>query len=286
MSGRISSRDYERLCAYLDGQLPPHERGQMAHELHKRPDLQRELEQLRRTRQVLRSVPMHKVPHNFILTRAMAAARRSPLILPIFQFASALSTLAVVVLLVLDLSMGTLFQSASAANAPLAAVRSAAAAATETPAPQIIEWNNTGSGGGSAATGLGGGYGGGPSVANSSMAVSTETTGVATDMTQKMATPPAPEQPMLSVPQAQATPQPEATQAPSFSAQSGNDNPILGIPPANQQGKIIVSPTATPTSAPESVVTEVFPFRRIIELGLALLAVGTAIAALFLRRQR
>jgi hypothetical protein len=285
MSGRISSRDYERLCAYLDGQLPAHEQGQMAHELQKRPELRHELDQLRITRQALRSVPMRKVPHNFSLTRAMVATRKTPVILPIFQFASALSTLAVVVLLVLDLSMGTLFGSNTAASVPQAAVHSAEVATQESN-PQIIEWNNTGSGGGSAATGLGGGYGGGPAVANSSMAVSTETTGVATDMTQKMATPPAPEQPMLSVPQAQATPLPEATQAPSFSAQSGNDNPILGIPPANQQGKIIVSPTATPTSAPESVVTEVFPFRRIIELGLALLAVGTAIAALFLRRQR
>ena len=293
MSGRISSRDYERLCAYLDGQLPAHERGQMTRELQKRPDLHRELEALRRTRQVLRSVPMHKVPHNFILTRAMAANKKSPVLLPIFQFASAFSTLAVVVLLVLDLSMGTLFQAASAANAPLAAIRSADMAATEAPAPQIIEWNNTGSGGASAAAAplaLGGGYGGGPSTANSSMAVPTEAVGgpteaagVSTDMTQLMATPPAP-------PAGTSAPgeTPAPTASSSFSAQSENNSaangPILGVPPTGQQGKIIV--TATPTSAPESVVATVFPFRRVLELALALLAVGMALAAWLVRRQR
>ncbi|MGD0707268.1 MAG: hypothetical protein ABSA51_02305 [Anaerolineaceae bacterium] len=295
MSGRISSRDYERLCAYLDGQLPAHERGQMTRELQKRPDLHRELEALRRTRQVLRSVPMHKVPHNFILTRAMVATRKSPLVLPIFQFASALSTLAVVVLLVLDLSMGTLFQSASVANAPLAAVRSAAMAVTETPAPQIIEWNNTGSGGGSAAAAplaLGGGYGGGPSTAKSVMAGPTEAAGgpteaagVSTDMTQLVATPPAPP---TGIPAHGETPAPTAVS--SFSAQSENNGaangPILGVPPAGQQGKIIVSPTPTPTSAPESVVATVFPIRRLLELALALLAVGMALAAWLVRRQR
>jgi hypothetical protein len=197
--------------------------------------------------------------------------------------------------LVLDLSMGTLFQSASAANAPQAAVRSADMAATETPAPQIIEWNNSSSGGGVSAAplALGGGYGGGPSTAKSVMAVPglpteaagvpTETAGVSTDTTQLMATPPAP---------SAGTPAPGETSAPtaapSFSAQSENNGavngPILGVPPTGQQGKIIV--TAAPTSAPESVVTEVFPFRRVLELALALLAVGMALAAWFVRRQR
>ena len=314
MSGRISSRDYERLCAYLDGQLPNHEQGQMAHELQKRPDLRQELEQLRRTRQVLRSVPMHKVPHNFILTRAMVTTRKSPLLIPIFQFASALSTLAVVVLLILDLSMGTLFQSAAAASAPKAAVRVAAVAATQAPSPQIIEWNNaTGGGSGSvmaAPLGLGGGNGGGPSTTSSGLAAPTEAPGVASDMTALSAMTPAPStlpteavgvalsaptpevvQPMLNT--TSATVQPPAmpvapTAAPAFSAQSennsANNSPILGIPPADQQGKIITSPT--PTSAPESVVSVVFPFRRLLELVLALLAVGTAVAALLLRRQR
>ena len=298
MSGRISSRDYERLCAYLDGQLPGHEQGQMAHELKKRPDLRRELDQLRRTRQVLRSVPMHKVPHNFVLTRAMVATKKAPLLVPIFQLGSALTTLAVMVLLVLDLSMGTLFQSASVANAPLAAVRAADTTVTEAPSPQIIEWNNPGSGGGSVDAvpqGKGGGYGGGPSTASSGLAVSTEAAGGPTDMTQMVATPPAVPtesipQPMFNAAQATEVPAPATPAAPTaaqvFSAQSEStgsaNSPILGIPPADQQGKIIV--TATPV-APVSVVSAVFPFRRVIELALALLAVGMALAAWLVRRQ-
>ena len=94
-------------------------------------------------------------------------------------------------------------------------------------------------------------------------------------MTQLMAPPPAP-------PAGTSAPgeTPAPTASSSFSAQSENNSaangPILGVPPTGQQGKIIV--TATPTSASESVVATVFPFRRVLELALALLAVGISVA--------
>ncbi len=113
MRARIRMRDYEQLSAYIDGQLTPNERRKMEERLRARPDLQVVLEEINRTRTLIRAVPRRRAPRNFTLTPAMVEdlrAGRKPgsifNLFPALSFASALATLALVATLVLDLVPG------------------------------------------------------------------------------------------------------------------------------------------------------------------------------------
>jgi hypothetical protein len=64
--GRISRKDLERLSAYLDGELSPEERLIVEARLASEPQLRSRLEQLRRIRELLRSLPPISVPPNVV----------------------------------------------------------------------------------------------------------------------------------------------------------------------------------------------------------------------------
>lgn len=103
MMTRISNRDWEALSAYLDGQLSLKERDRLEARLKASADLQDALEQLRRTRSVLRSLPPVRAPRNFTLTPQMVRARAAPSpAYPIFRFASALAAVLLVLVLLGD----------------------------------------------------------------------------------------------------------------------------------------------------------------------------------------
>lgn len=72
----LSSRDLELLSAYLDRQLPSQEQRRLEERLKLNPALQNALDELRRTRVMLRSLPKVRAPRNFTLTPAMIPARR------------------------------------------------------------------------------------------------------------------------------------------------------------------------------------------------------------------
>jgi len=76
MISKISARDWETLSAYLDEQLTSKERSQLAARLEVNQDLREALENLRRIRAALRSVPRVRAPRNFTLTLEMAGIRQ------------------------------------------------------------------------------------------------------------------------------------------------------------------------------------------------------------------
>jgi negative regulator of sigma E activity len=131
MTKNISMREWEALSAYLDGQLPAKERIRLETQLNQAPELRSALEDLRRTRAVLRSQPKVRAPRNFTLTPDMAGlkarpARRAPAY-PFFRLASALATFLFLLVLVGDLTglpsrlgFGGAAQPAQVAMAPAA----------------------------------------------------------------------------------------------------------------------------------------------------------------------
>src|SRR5450756_475407 len=97
MTPRIFPDDWEILSAYLDGQLSDREMTQLRQRLDAQPELQRALDELQRTKMVLRSAPRRRVPRNFTLTPAMAPTPKPWYRLaPTLSFASALAFLLLV----------------------------------------------------------------------------------------------------------------------------------------------------------------------------------------------
>lgn len=107
MKAKNSPRDIELLSAYLDQQLDSGKRARLEARMRAEPELRSAIDDLRRTRALLRSLPRLKAPRNFTLTPQMvgrvqareSSARR---IYPVFQFASALASLLLVVVLLGD----------------------------------------------------------------------------------------------------------------------------------------------------------------------------------------
>ena len=126
---RIPQRGLERLSAYLDGALSTREAARMEARLREDPALQKALEELRHTSVLLRSLPMARVPRNFTITPQMVGqAVRRPAY-PALRLATALASLALVLMVGFDALSGTLLQGA---QAPLAAYR-------EVPAAEVAE---------------------------------------------------------------------------------------------------------------------------------------------------
>lgn len=106
MTKPISQRQWEALSAYLDGELNPKERERLEGQLRSRIELQESLDELRRTRQVLRKTPRRKAPRNFTLTPSMVG---SPSLsnqavgwFTTLRFSSALASLLLVLVLLSD----------------------------------------------------------------------------------------------------------------------------------------------------------------------------------------
>ncbi len=95
MKKQISSRDWETLSVYLDGQVRPRARASLEARLQTDPSLSAALDELRRTRNVLRSLPRLRAPRNFTLTPQMAGQPRviASRLYPAFRLASALASL-------------------------------------------------------------------------------------------------------------------------------------------------------------------------------------------------
>jgi len=103
MKAQITNHDYEQLSAYMDGQLAAAEQRKLESRLHEHPELQVALDELTRTRTLLRTAPRRRAPRNFTLTPAMVGSmppRRSRTFLNLFptlSFASALAAFALVI---------------------------------------------------------------------------------------------------------------------------------------------------------------------------------------------
>jgi hypothetical protein len=98
MKTNISNRDWELLSEYIDQQLSPGKQSKLELRIQREPELRSALEDLRRTRYILRSAPRLKAPRNFTLKPHMVPQRKPSRVYPFFQLASAMA--AVLLLLV------------------------------------------------------------------------------------------------------------------------------------------------------------------------------------------
>lgn len=123
MRANLSNHDYELLSAYIDGQLSSGEQRKLEERLRARPEMQSALEDMRRTRALLRQAPRRRAPRNFTLTPAMVGEQRkrpAPFfnLFPALGFTSALAALALVVLVVMQLGPGAAQPQMVAMQAP------------------------------------------------------------------------------------------------------------------------------------------------------------------------
>lgn len=87
-----NSHDLEALSAYLDQALEPRDRTRLEDRLKRDPQLQAELESLRRTRQLLRAAPQMRAPRSFALTPEMVGAPARSRLYPVTRLAFALAS--------------------------------------------------------------------------------------------------------------------------------------------------------------------------------------------------
>jgi hypothetical protein len=285
MTTRISPRDWEALSAYLDGQLSPNELTRLEKRLRLSADLRAALEDLRRTRALLRSQPRLKAPRNFTLTPEMVGRsapqrsfRRSPSSLyPTLSLASALAGLLFVVILVTDLlnlgpaaipmaaepvaKQAAVTEQVSLLAKPQAAPETSGAQATEAPAAaapaaESQAFSPTGTPG----------LGAGPPAAASNLAYpgATERAGdiLPTSTVEGVTVPTEPEL------QAQRAIEPAASP------------PAVAEAPAQSQAADSAVPAETPAETARGFWTE----WRALEVALALIALAAGLAAFWLRR--
>jgi hypothetical protein len=321
MNAQISPKDWQLLSEYLDGQLSPHDQSKLEQRMHSRPELRDGLEDLRRLRSVLRTVPRRKVPHNFTLTRAMVekpAVSRWMSWIPALSFSSAVATFLLVVSMLIRLPGGVPAAMVSPEmEAPQAMVfeaEPAELAQDSAEAPPIIVWGGQGQvdgrggmGGGSDATAMEG-YGGAAEPEMGFMAIpegelyadeGVEPPGAEAAVEQPVEEPamaPAPEAPP-EAPALAAAPEeaPEELSDMSASRAMEEENveplvgtgPILGVAPAEEQGGMQLK------SAPETVMLQENQQQAaqpemnwlVLQIALVLVAIGTGITALYLKRK-
>jgi hypothetical protein len=275
---QISSKDWQLLSEYLDGQLSLRDRSQLEKRLNQQPNLREGLDELRQTRSILRSVRMQRVPRNFTLTPAMVRQSQPSIwqqLVPVLNFSSAIAALALVVILAFQFlpnTATTATQQKSAAEAPAAAPLISAqenqAAASGTP-QMIIQWGPAADNQPQRAYGMGGGGGGAgyPSSDLSNAAPAITSPGFAVPQPGQSEQPPAAGK-ALTQPQGAA---PAATDSASAAASSASgiapaltatpEAPIAGSGPAVEPVlPAAPAPTGAPDQALQSSQVEVTPF--------------------------
>jgi hypothetical protein len=102
----ISSQDFDRLSAYLDNQLSPKETAVLEARLAREPELKATLDELRQTVRALRSLPVVKLPRNFMLSAKQAGAVPQRQWFPTLRLATSLAALTLVLVFAGDFIVG------------------------------------------------------------------------------------------------------------------------------------------------------------------------------------
>lgn len=246
MKTKISTRDWQALSAYLDGQLAQEESKRLEMRLQNEPHLQAALDELRRTRAFLRSQPRLRAPRNFMLTPQMAGVdrgrRAQPPAYPVLRLASSLAMIFFVVLLVGDLYLSAF------GLAPALVSRETQRDAAQQMAPAL----GIGSGGGNDQ--------------GENLALPEAAPPPGAEAPEALEVGPAKEEPPMDVTlekSLEATPVITMTATPSMTPS----------PPPSQ-----------PRPAPVLAAASGWPFLRFLQVALALLAVISGAAAFYLRR--
>lgn len=154
---RQRARDLELLSAYLDSTLRPAERQALVARLQHEPDLQTQLDKLRKTKLTLAALPHLHAPRNYTLTPEMVTVRapkQQPFV-GTLRLATALSAVLLVVLFGAEflLTRGTVDRPQLAAKPMM----EAAMLYDEVEPAPLIFWGQLGTGGGEGdAWGMGG----------------------------------------------------------------------------------------------------------------------------------
>ncbi len=145
---RAQEKIDERLSAYIDGAMSPRERAHLERQLAEDPALRARLEALRQTVALVRKLPPVPAPRNFLLTPGMVTrpARPAPparRLAPALTFATAISGILCVVLLVTNLTAAGVGGPGAAPMPPVPGVETTpgaevAAMDTEEETPQAL----------------------------------------------------------------------------------------------------------------------------------------------------
>ena len=286
MTTRITIRDWEALSAYLDNQIKPKDRVRLESRLEQSPELRSAFEELRRTRAVLRSQRSLRAPRNFTLTPEMAGVRLGvrpgarPInsSYPVLRLASVLATIFFIFITIGDLAVRM------AAPAPMTV-------AVSQDQPVMAPF------------GMGGG-GGGADVPPAPAAVEEPAMEAPAPAAEALEAAPAPTQAPLAEGEAlsamaSAVPDEKAVVVTPLSLAGTPSLP--GTPTPAEAAKLLGPGAAEPEDAAramenvapaepaerQTTPTRQFtwqPLLRILQVLLAVLAIGAGLAALYLRR--
>lgn len=264
MSNQVTVRDLEQISAYLDGQLPPKERERLETRLLTEPELAETLEQLKRTRALLRALPKVHVPRNFTLSPQ--AVRPRPAQSFAFNFmrsVSAISTLMLIIILVSDfLHTRQLASSPIMEELPVLSMPTLEAVTETEPSAIPMELAQG-------------------EVITETARMELPITGTATEpMASAKAIPAEPEQYLAETP----SPIQEATDTPSEVMLFAIESTPSPYPPSQAIPTTEVAPTLTPLPTPTGEAGIQYTY-RLLEGFLITIAIGTAIAALIFRNR-
>ena len=99
----LSSRDLQLLSAYLDGELSTKDQNRAEKLLSDYPATRSSLERLRKVKNAIKLLPIHKVPRNFIISADEVRRSLVPNPARVFRYASTVSAVLLIVVLTFDL---------------------------------------------------------------------------------------------------------------------------------------------------------------------------------------
>ncbi len=304
IKGQLSSKDWELLSSYMDGELNPRDKARVEARLSARPEFQEALDGLRRTKAILRKAPIRKVPRNFTLRAADVQPVKTPRWIPTMQWSSAAVALVAVFLFASQLVPGfrglatTTSEKAvdSEMGAPEVAQPAqslAAVPAADQATPEVIYWGGPPAQQANGLGGMGGGGGGDGSVdcgspgamcggADPKLEVGG---GAESVLTTPMPFPQPPIPNML--PDLQTQPTEPARSAIAAEPVTGS-GPILGVRPDADQGAVLpetIAPAESSAVSDEAEPRSTGQLLLIAASVLLALAAGLMIAAILLKRK-
>jgi hypothetical protein len=301
MTTQLNPQDWQTISAYLDGQLSKRDKAQFEARLQSQPELRKGLEEIQRTRMLLRSLPQRRAPRNFTLSPSMVPKRYTiGRFFPSLRLASALASFLLMLAFAGQFVLGrNILAMAVATQAPaLQSAPSAAQTLKGAQPPAIIVWGTPtlpviGMGGGGGDGGYGGGSGGsgqpeGYSAAPAATVPPSLAAAPATQEAGEAAKPGATEQSPQEIAPLEAQPTPSS--APTTQALAQNDrsatgnSPILGVRPPSERGTAVAQ---QPAGALRPAVPDILSVTNfhIAEVLLALIAIGTGLAAYLIHRR-
>lgn len=302
IKGQLSSKDWELLSSYVDGELNPRDQARVEAHLSSRPEFQEALDDLRRTKAILRKAPIHKVRRNFMLRAADVQPVKTPRWIPAMQWSSAAVALVAVFLFASQLVPGFRGLATTASEkavdtemgAPELAQPAqslAAVPAVDQATPEVIYWG----GPPAQANGLGGMGGGGGDGSVDCSVSGAMCGGGAPDLAvgggaegREATQMPFPQPPIPNtLPDLQTQPTQPARSAIAAEPVTGA-GPILGVRPDADQGAVLpetITPAESLAVSDEAEPRSTGPLLLIAASILLALAVGLMIAALILKRK-